>query len=127
METHPIAGEEMLSDVDFPWDVRPMVRHHHEQWHGGGYPDRLQGEDIPLSARILCVADVYDALTSDRPYRKAYAHVRAASVMREMSHVFDPELRERFLELAMDRARSPRPWPIRVVEPAPMALREAHA
>jgi putative nucleotidyltransferase with HDIG domain len=112
MERHPIAGEEMLSDVDFPWDVRPMVRHHHEQWMGNGYPDRLWGQTIPLSARILCVADVYDALTSDRPYRKALTHERAALAMRKMDHVFDPVLRERFFELAAQRRGTAAAWPI---------------
>jgi HD-GYP domain-containing protein (c-di-GMP phosphodiesterase class II) len=55
--------------IDFPWDILPLVRGHHERWDGKGYPDKLAGEDIPLSARIVCVADVFDALTSDRPYR----------------------------------------------------------
>ena len=73
MESHPVAGVELLRDVEFPWDVLPMVRGHHERWDGHGYPDQLAGESIPLAARILCVADVFDALTTDRPYRKAYA------------------------------------------------------
>ncbi len=111
MEQHPIAGEEMLSDVDFPWDVRPMVRHHHEHWRGGGYPDGLAGDAIPLSARILCVADVYDALTSDRPYRKAFTHERARVEMEKMERVFDPELLQRFFDIAADR-EGPRGWPI---------------
>ena len=56
----------LLREIEFPWDIRPMVRHHHEHWDGGGYPDGLVGDDIPLSARILCLADVFDALTSSR-------------------------------------------------------------
>jgi putative nucleotidyltransferase with HDIG domain len=124
MEQHPLAGEEMLSDIDFPWDVRPMVRHHHEQWMGNGYPDRLWGETIPLSARILCVTDVYDALTSDRPYRKALTHDQAADVMRKMDHVFDPTLRERFMALAAARAGTTRPWPLRSDRPSGEVARE---
>ena len=69
MERHPAAGEKMLAGIEFPWDVKPMIRHHHERWDGAGYPDRLAGEAIPLSARILCLADVWDALITDRPYR----------------------------------------------------------
>ena len=62
MRQHPAAGQQLLADVQFPWDVAPMVRSHHERWDGAGYPDGLVGEDIPFSARILCVADhVYDA------------------------------------------------------------------
>ena len=126
MEQHPIAGEEMLSDVDFPWDVRPMVRHHHEQWLGGGYPDRLWGETIPLSARILCVADVYDALTSDRPYRAALSHERAADAMRKMDHVFDPTLRDRFFALAAQRRGTDQAWPLAgapsMARPRPIAV-----
>ena len=73
MESHPVAGVELLKDVEFPWDVLPMVRSHHERWDGRGYPDRLTGEDIPLNARVLALADVFDALTTDRPYRPAFA------------------------------------------------------
>src|SRR6185369_14976842 len=63
----------MLTDVQFPWDVAPMVRSHHERWDGGGYPDGLAAESIPLSARILCIADVYDALTTERSYKRAFS------------------------------------------------------
>ena len=71
MQTHPEVGAEILKTVPFPYEVVPYVRHHHEKWDGTGYPDGLQGEDIPLGARILSVADCYDALRSDRPYRAA--------------------------------------------------------
>jgi diguanylate cyclase (GGDEF)-like protein/putative nucleotidyltransferase with HDIG domain len=81
IEQHPDAGVEVLADVDFPWDVRPMVRHHHERWEGNGYPTGIAGEEIPLSARILCIADVYDALTSDRPYRPGFTHEKAMDIM----------------------------------------------
>ena len=71
MQTHPDVGAEILETVPFPYEVVPYVRHHHEKWDGTGYPDGLKGEDIPLGARILSVADCYDALRSDRPYRAA--------------------------------------------------------
>ena len=67
---HPTAGVELLADIEFPWDVRPIVESHHERWDGTGYPHGLAGEDIPLTARVLCIADVYDALTSQRSYKQ---------------------------------------------------------
>ena len=100
MERHPVAGEELLADIEFPWDIRPMVRHHHERWDGSGYPDRLGGDTIPISARILCVADVYDALATDRPYRKANTHAETLSIMNsESGSTFDPELFDLFREV----------------------------
>jgi putative nucleotidyltransferase with HDIG domain len=98
MRRHPEAGVELLVDIEFPWDVRPMIRNHHEQWNGRGYPDALAGEDIPLSARILCIADVYDALTTTRPYRIGFTHEKAVGIMREMDGHFDPALFQVFLE-----------------------------
>ena len=97
---HPIAGVEMLADVALPWDVTPMVRSHHERWDGHGYPDRLAAEDIPLSARILCIADVYDALTTERSYKQAFSHLEAMEIMRrESGRQFDPQLLAKFEEL----------------------------
>ena len=97
---HPEAGEQMLADVQFPWDVAPMVRSHHERWDGKGYPDGLTGEDIPLPARILCVADVYDALTTERSYKRAFSHLEAMEIMRrEVGKQFDPQLFVKFEEM----------------------------
>jgi len=97
IERHPVIGDEMLASMEFPWDIRPMVRGHHERWDGSGYPDRLAGAAIPLSARILCIADVYDALTTDRPYRAGFSQDKAMSIMRsETGKMFDPELFEVF-------------------------------
>ena len=100
MERHPVAGAELLADVEFPWDVIPMIRGHHERWDGHGYPDGQAGDDIPLAARILCVADVYDALTSDRPYRAAFEPAEALRVMHaDSGRMFDPDILARFLRL----------------------------
>jgi putative nucleotidyltransferase with HDIG domain len=100
METHAVAGYAMLRKIDFPWDILPLVRGHHERWDGTGYPDRLAGESIPLSARIVCVADVFDALTSDRPYRAAFTSQQALSMMaRDAGTMFDPDLFSRFERL----------------------------
>ena len=100
MKRHPKAGVHLLREIEFPWDIRPMVRHHHEHWDGTGYPDGLVGDDIPLSARILCLADVFDALTSSRSYRGGLTSDHALSVMREdCGRIFDPALFELFVGL----------------------------
>ncbi len=104
---HPVAGVEMLADMDFPGDVIPMVRSHHERWDGKGYPDQLKGEEIPRAARILCIADVYDALTSKRSYKAALTHDAAMDIMRaDVGKQFDPELFTLFEEMMKTRAPS---------------------
>jgi putative nucleotidyltransferase with HDIG domain len=100
MKRHPEAGLELVADIDFPGDVRAIIRNHHERWDGTGYPDGLAGEHIPFAARILCVADVYDALTTARSYRDSLSHGRAADVMRASKGQFDPQLLEAFLDWA---------------------------
>jgi len=107
MESHPTAGVELLRDVEFPWDVLPMIRGHHERWDGHGYPDGLAGDNIPLSARILCVADVFDALTTDRPYRRAFETEHALRLMSaDSGRQFDPDILARFLLIADRLERS---------------------
>jgi putative nucleotidyltransferase with HDIG domain len=116
MEQHAAIGAELLRDVDFPWDVIPIVRSHHERWDGSGYPDKLAGENIPLAARITCVADVYDALTTDRPYRLGFSRSEACVMMRQDSgRVFDPELVPRFERLIRTSIHHVRPTPARAV------------
>src|SRR6202047_3819213 len=83
MQQHSIAGERICSPLRSFRQVLPIIRHHHEKWDGSGYPDGLKGERIPLTARILQVTDVYDALTTDRPYRKALPKEEALAIMRE--------------------------------------------
>jgi putative nucleotidyltransferase with HDIG domain len=99
MERHTVIGDEMLAPVEFPWDIRPMVRSHHERWDGHGYPDRLTGEEIPRSARIMRIADVFDALTTARSYRRPLTPDEALGIMKDDAGSFDPELFEIFLEL----------------------------
>jgi putative nucleotidyltransferase with HDIG domain len=102
MERHPVAGVELLNEVEFPWDVLPMIRGHHERWDGHGYPDALAGESIPLPARILCIADVFDALTSDRPYRRAYDTRDALRLMHaDSGRAFDPDILARFFRIVV--------------------------
>jgi putative nucleotidyltransferase with HDIG domain len=112
MKRHPEAGLELVADIDFPGDVRAIIRNHHERWDGSGYPDGLAGEEIPFAARILCVADVYDALTTARSYRDSLSHERAIEEMRASKGQFDPQLLETFLgwaESSYVPARRPTP------------------
>ena len=113
MKRHPEAGLELVGDIDFPGDVRSVIRNHHERWDGTGYPDGLAGEDIPFAARILCVADVYDALTTARSYRDSMSHARAAEEMRSSHGQFDPQLLGAFLSWAEAADIPPRPTPQR--------------
>jgi putative nucleotidyltransferase with HDIG domain len=104
MQRHTVAGDEIVERLAFPWDIRPIVRSHHEQWCGGGYPDGLAGEDIPLYARILCIADIYDALTTARSYRPALSRKEALRIMeRDAGRVLDPTLFGRFRSLVERR------------------------
>ncbi len=104
MEQHAAAGSDLLREVDFPWDVLPLVRGHHERWDGKGYPDRLAGESIALSARIVCVADVFDALTTDRPYRRGFSFDDALRMMaKDAGTMFDPDLFMRFERIMRER------------------------
>src|SRR2546427_11992224 len=83
MEQHTIAGERICAPLRSFRHVLPIIRHHHEKLDGSGYPDGLKGEQIPLPARILQITDIYDALTTDRPYRKALPQEKAVAIMRE--------------------------------------------
>jgi len=77
VQMHPIWGIELLAGVEFPWDLKPIIRWHHERYDGTGYPDRLRGDEIPLSSQVVGIADVYDALTTARPYRLAFSRAAA--------------------------------------------------
>jgi putative nucleotidyltransferase with HDIG domain len=71
VEMHPIWGLDLLANVDFPWDIKPIIHWHHEKYNGSGYPDRLKGDEIPLTAQIVGILDAYDALTTNRAYQPA--------------------------------------------------------
>jgi HD-GYP domain-containing protein (c-di-GMP phosphodiesterase class II) len=93
MRAHTTVGDQIVAELGFPYDLRPMVRSHHERWDGAGYPDGLSGEAIPLIARVLCIADVYDALTTDRSYRSAFSQDEALTIMEnEAGKMIDPRL-----------------------------------
>jgi putative nucleotidyltransferase with HDIG domain len=113
MREHPVVGERLVADAHFPLEVLPMIRHHHERWDGNGYPDRIARESIPYWARILCIADVYDALTTARSYRQAFSPAAALTIMRgDSGRAFDPALLEIFLLKTwpvIEAARAPLP------------------
>jgi ribonuclease P protein subunit RPR2 len=93
IQQHPITGYEIVAQVDFLGAASDVVRFHHERWDGGGYPDGLKGEDIPFTARVFAVADVLDALTTDRPYRPASGFPEArALIQADKGMHFDPRV-----------------------------------
>ena len=103
MRKHPVIGERMLTGVDFLKPALPVVRHHHERWDGQGYPDKLSGEEIPLAARIVMVCDAYDAMTSDRPYRKALSVSEACRELFQKSGTqFDPRCAAMLVEVVAE-------------------------
>lgn len=100
MQMHPKLACEMLAPIGLMRDAIDIPCSHHEHWDGSGYPKRLVGEAIPLAARIFCVIDVYDALTSDRPYRKSWTKEKAIDYIKEQSGtLFDPAVVDRFVIL----------------------------
>jgi putative nucleotidyltransferase with HDIG domain len=100
IKEHPARGAEILNNLRFFDEETSIVAAHHEHFNGSGYPDQLEGDDIPLGARILAVADAFDAMRSDRPYRKALSRAEAIAVLlEEKSSHFDPEVVEAFLEV----------------------------
>jgi diguanylate cyclase (GGDEF)-like protein/putative nucleotidyltransferase with HDIG domain len=104
MKVHPVVGAEILEQVKFPYPVAPIVRAHHERWNGTGYPQGLRGNDIPIGARILSVVDAFDALASDRQYRRALPLNEAmGKVEAETGSSFDPAvvaiLKRRYIDL----------------------------
>jgi riboflavin transporter FmnP len=98
MNAHPVLGAQIIGPVDRLAAELPVIRHHHEWYNGSGYPDRLIGDEIPRLARILHVADAFEAMTADRPYRKALSGEQAVSELRKFAGVqFDPEIVDAFM------------------------------
>ncbi|WP_189089036.1 HD-GYP domain-containing protein [Deinococcus ruber] len=123
MQQHPVLGYERCRALGFHAEELGVVRSHHERWDGTGYPDQLAGEAIPFLARLLSIADVYDALTSERSYRDAWSHERANAHIHEQAGVmFDPALVIVWLQLPpLDLALEPPPtwqFPFRSLRPA---------
>jgi putative nucleotidyltransferase with HDIG domain len=100
MKLHATVGADILSSIAFPYPVVPIVRHHHENWDGTGYPAHLKGTDIPIGARILAVVDCFDALTSDRPYRPKLPDSEAIRILQERrGSMYDPMIVDAFIAL----------------------------
>ncbi|HJT26241.1 MAG TPA: diguanylate cyclase [Pyrinomonadaceae bacterium] len=99
MKIHTVVGAQILGRVDFPYPVIPIVRHHHEQWDGRGYPDRLRGEQIPITARIISVVDCFDSIREDRPFRRGMTLDEATALLLRGSGIhFDPVVVEQFIK-----------------------------
>jgi diguanylate cyclase (GGDEF)-like protein/putative nucleotidyltransferase with HDIG domain len=109
MKLHASVGADILSAIEFPYPVVPIVRHHHESWNGTGYPDGLKGSDIPIGARILSVVDCFDALTSDRPYRPRLSDADALRILAERrGSMYDPLVVDTFTRVYKDIAPADR-------------------
>jgi putative two-component system response regulator len=104
VHTHPVVGEELCRNMRTAGDVLPLIRHHHENWDGSGYPDGLRGEEIPLLARILQVVDIYDALRSRRSYKPPMPYEEAVRTLRQETEEGkrDPRVVDAFLEIASE-------------------------
>jgi HD-GYP domain-containing protein (c-di-GMP phosphodiesterase class II) len=110
MQTHPILGGQMLAPIRFLQRAIPIVECHHERWDGKGYPRGLKGEEIPLAARIFAVVDTFDAMTSDRPYRRALSVDEAVSeIVTAGGTQLDPDIAVTFAELCGERTEA---WPL---------------
>jgi putative nucleotidyltransferase with HDIG domain len=105
MKQHASVGADILSAIDFPYPVVPIVRHHHENWDGTGYPDGIKGTEIPIGARILSVVDCFDALTSDRPYRPRLSDDAALQILSDRSGtMYDPSIVDTFAKVHLEIA-----------------------
>jgi putative nucleotidyltransferase with HDIG domain len=123
MKRHADIGADLLSSIRFPYPVVPIVRHHHENWNGTGYPSGISGADIPLGARILSVVDCFDALTSDRPYRPKLTNENAFSIIRERrGTMYDPLVVDTFIRVHDEIA----PAAIRAGQEARSVLSDQH-
>lgn len=110
VKEHASIGADILTAAAFPDPIALIVRHHHENWDGTGYPDRLRGSAIPLGARVLAIADCYDALTSDRPYRRALSHGSAVGMIHERrGTMYDAGIADVFLRTVRQLRSGSRP------------------
>jgi HD-GYP domain-containing protein (c-di-GMP phosphodiesterase class II) len=100
---HPIVGHQIVQGIKFLERPASLIKWHHERFDGKGYPNGLKGRDIPLEARLFAIVDTYDALTSDRPYRKAFSSEAAETEIKRCSGTqFDPDLVQVFLQIPQE-------------------------
>jgi HD-GYP domain-containing protein (c-di-GMP phosphodiesterase class II) len=100
MKKHPQLSTDIIRPLYFLRDTVPLILYHHERWDGKGYPHRLKGKEIPIGARIIAIVDAYRALTSNRPYRKAYSRTGAINILKKESGTkFDPKVAAAFLKI----------------------------
>ena len=103
MQLHPVHGYEILKDIPLLAPAALLVRHHHERYDGGGYPDGLVGDQIPFGARFFTVVDAFDAMCSDRPYRPKRTEAQALEEIADnLGTQFDPELGELFIDAMVE-------------------------
>jgi|GEM_PF-1839135 len=122
MRAHPVIGAQIVEPMRFLGPAIDVVRHHHERFDGGGYPGRLLGDEIPLPARIFALADSFDAMTSDRPYRRAMPAERALEeIAANAGTQFDPEVAKEFICLVEDRDLAEGPQPPALQGASPFA------
>jgi putative nucleotidyltransferase with HDIG domain len=99
MREHPVKGYEIAREIEMLKPIMPAVRNHHERWDGSGYPDRMRAEEIPLAARLVAIADAYDAMATDRPYKKAMPLDECEAILRKTAgKMYDPELIQIFCD-----------------------------
>jgi HD-GYP domain-containing protein (c-di-GMP phosphodiesterase class II) len=107
MKAHPLVGVNIVKPLRFLGDAVGVIRSHHERWDGRGYPEGLKGEDIYLPARIFMIADTFDAMTTDRPYRRALPiHVALEEIERHAGTQLDPEVARAWIQLVEDKERA---------------------
>jgi HD-GYP domain-containing protein (c-di-GMP phosphodiesterase class II) len=100
VKAHPVITAQIVGKIEALAHLVPIIRHHHERWDGTGYPDGLKGDDIPLLARILAVADGFEAMTSERPYRRARSEEEALAELKKCAgSQWDPKVVEAFLQM----------------------------
>jgi HD-GYP domain-containing protein (c-di-GMP phosphodiesterase class II) len=104
---HAVAGASLLSRIEFPYSIAPLVRHHHERFDGAGYPDRLAGDRIPLGSRVISIAEAYDAMVSPHSYRAPISQDAALEIiLLKGGTQFDPELARKFSDLVHSSSRA---------------------
>jgi len=106
VQHHAQLGANLIETLGLDPLIPAIIRHHHENFDGSGYPHKLKGEQIPLESRIIRITDMYDALTSDRGYRSAYTHKKAIAIMERDHAFFDPQLLEVFFKMQESRKRN---------------------